>query len=207
MYGGKRNFEIDWERELVKIDGKNVRFGGVCKIANTFYRIELNKFYNKSLKGKNYFVMFNSVYSTAAGIISSMRAGALSYASTVIDVKLETAEPIKGVNILNKLFEIYNQAAIDDKNVMATKTLNFIEDRLNAVIRQLDSVESNIENYKTSQGVIELGTQASMYFNMVNDLDKANSVLELQMQILDDVEKYIIRKSNNSYTIFFSNIR
>jgi tyrosine-protein kinase Etk/Wzc len=198
---GKRNFEIDWESKMVKIDGKSVPFGGICKIQNTHYRIEINPNYKRNLKGKNYFVVFNSVYTTAAKIISTMKAGPISYASTVIDVKMETAEPKKGADILNKLFEVYNKAAIEDKNLMATKTLNFIEDRLSAVINQLDSVEKNMETYKTQQGVLELGEQASIYFNVVNELDKANSTLDLQLQILQEVEKYTSKKSNEKGTV------
>jgi hypothetical protein len=60
---------------------------------------------------------------------------------------METPIPQKGIDILNKLFEVYNKAGIDDKNLIATKTLNFIEDRLNTVINQLDSVEKNIEQF------------------------------------------------------------
>ena len=198
---GRMNFDVNWEKQSVRIDGKDVKFGAVCKIQKTYYRIEENPNYNTKLKGKNYFVLFNSVYTTATRIISKMKAGPISYASTVIDVKMETPEPKKGADILNTLFEVYNKAAIEDKNLMATKTLNFIEDRLNTVINQLDSVEKNIESYKTQQGVLELGEQASIYFNSVNELDKANSTLDLQLQILQDVEKYTSKKANEKGTV------
>jgi len=142
---GKFFFQIDWKKNTLTIDGRNVAFNDEIQFGKTKYKIIPNLNYNKDLTGKNYFVIFNSIKSTASGIIGSIKAAPISYASTVIDVKMETPIPQKGIDILNRLFEVYNKAGIDDKNLIATKTLNFIEDRLNTVINQLDSVEKNIE--------------------------------------------------------------
>ena len=65
--------------------------------------------------------------------------------------------PQKGVDILGKLFEIYNRDAIDDKNQIAVRTLQFIDDRLSFVTFQLDSVEKNIAGYKANASVVDLG--------------------------------------------------
>jgi hypothetical protein len=62
--------------------------------------------------------------------------------STVLDVQLEGPEPNKAKDILTRLFEVYNSEGIQDKNQIATKTLNFIDDRLRFVINQLDSVRT-----------------------------------------------------------------
>jgi len=198
---GKHYFQIDWKNNQVIIDDKKVLFGGVLKMGKTNYRLEPNKNYNKGLIGKNYFVVFNSIKSTASSIIGSIKAAPISYASTVIDVKMETPIPQKGIDILNKLFEVYNKAGIDDKNLIATKTLNFIEDRLNTVINQLDSVEKNIEQFKSKEGGLELGTQATTFFENVKELDKANSTLDLQLQLLKDVSIYINSKGKKTGTV------
>jgi len=84
---------------------------------------------------------------------------------------------------------------------MATKTLNFIEDRLNTVMNQLDSVEKNIETYKSTFDVIDLGNQATIYFNNVKELDKVNSTLDIQTQLLDELLKYVNTKGKKSGTV------
>ncbi|HRD43854.1 MAG TPA: capsular biosynthesis protein, partial [Ferruginibacter sp.] len=93
----------------------------------------------------------------------------------------ETPVKAKGVAILDKLFEVYNAAGIREKNQMAINTINFIEDRLATVIRQLDSVENKIKDYKARYGITDLGAQASLYFNKVNELDKMKGEVELRM--------------------------
>ena len=188
---GRYFFEIDWKKEVVKIAGQIIPFNGFIKLNNTEYRIKINPEYNRNVVGKNYYAIFNSLHSAAAPLFSAMKVAPISYSSTVIGVSMETPIPKKGVDILNRLFEVYNTAGIEDKNQIASKTLAFIEDRLNTVISQLDSVEHNIESYKSRNEVSDLGNQAVIYFNTVKELDKSNSALELQLQLLDDVLNYV----------------
>src|SRR5438045_298371 len=115
--------------------------------------------------GKNFYVQFNSVGGAAGGL--SISASALSRISSVINVSIQTPVPEKGSAVLNKLFDVYNRYTIEDKNQMAAKTLAFIDDRLHVVISQLDSVERNIAGYKSREAVVDLGSQAQLYFNNV----------------------------------------
>ena len=116
-------------------------------------------------------------------------------------MSLETSVPEKGSDVLKKLFEFYNKAGIEDKNQMATKTLNFIENRLNNVTDQIDSVEKNIESYKAQNGVADLSSQASVYFENIKDFDKSNSLLEMQLQLLNEVSTYVESKSKSSTVV------
>ena len=155
--GGKYKFKIRWKENLVEINNQLIPFNGKLTIAGSTYTMLVNNNYNRNVINKNYFVIFNSVQSTSRSIIGSIKAAPLSYASTVIDIKLETPIPEKGVAILNKLFEVYNNAGVADKNQMAIKTLGFIEDRIDKLTGQLDSVEKNIKDFKSTNEIIEIG--------------------------------------------------
>ncbi len=199
--GGKFYFSVDWKQNSIKIDDRVIRFDSTITIGNTVYRVVPNRDYTRDLTGKNYYVVFNSVASAAGAIAGALKANAISNASTIIDVKIETPAPQKGVDILNRLFEVYNLDAIEDKNMIAASTLRFIEDRLNLVVGQLDSVEKNVESYKSNQGVYDLGDQASLYLNNVRDLDKRSSEVDLQIDILKDIKNYIGKKGNKPGTV------
>ncbi|HNP53219.1 MAG TPA: polysaccharide biosynthesis tyrosine autokinase, partial [Ferruginibacter sp.] len=198
---GKYPFSIDWEHNRIKIDNRSVSFNEILKIGGTSYQIIINPNYPHQNMGKNYFVIFSSVESAAGRIIGSLKAAQLSYSSSVIDVGLETPVPEKGVKILTKLFEKYNIAGIEDKNQIATKTLKFIEDRLNTVIGQLDSVERQIQEYKSREAVADLSSQASMYFGAVKDLDKEKTQVLLEMEGLNDIQSYVNNKSHKPGTV------
>lgn len=199
--GGKYFFEVDWKKRQVAINKQRIAFNDTVSINGTAYFIIPNPAYNQSVTGKNYYVIFNTVSGAAADFAGDLKANATSNSSTVIEVKLETPVPAKGVDFLNRLFEIYNKDAIDDKNQIAAKTLAFIEDRLNLVVGQLDSVEKNIQRYKTQESVYDLGGQASLYLSNVSELDKKGSDVQIQLDVLRDVQQYVDSKGKKTGTV------
>jgi capsular exopolysaccharide synthesis family protein len=199
--GGKFYFSVNWKKNSIKIRNEVIPFDSTITVANTTYRVIPNPDYARTLTGKNYYVIFNSVEGAAGAIAGGLRVNPISNASTVLELKMETPAPEKGVDVLNKIFEVYNEEAIEDKNQIAQRTLQFIGDRLNLVVGQLDSVEKNIETYKKNQGIYDLSGQASMYFNNVTELDKQNSEVELKLDVLKDVENYITKKGKKKGTV------
>ena len=194
-------FAVDWNRQQITIDNKKVHFNDSVLLNNTVYHIEVNPLYDKSISGKNYYVQFNSIEGTARSIINDLKANAISNQSTVIDIKLETPVPQKGIDILTKLFEVYNSTGIDDKNQTAARTLAFIDNRLGLVTSQLDSVERGVESYKSRNQVIDLSAQGQLFLNNVGDLDRRKSEIDIQLDVLNDVNNYINRKGTKPGTV------
>lgn len=199
--GGKYHFSVDWKNNTVKLNQQVVPFDSTINFGGTTYRVIPNREYNSTLTGKDYYVIFNSCTGAAGALIGDLKASPNSSTSTVIEVGLETPVPQKGIDVLNKVFEVYNADAILEKNQIAAKTLNFIEDRLNRVIGQLDSVEKNIQTFKTKEGVYNLGDQASLYLNNVQGLDKQNSGVDIQLAVLNDVQNYVNTKGKKPGTV------
>ena len=186
-------FKIDWEKRRISISNREASFGGTVLLGNVNYRLVINEKYNHHLEGKNYFVKIRPLDDVASEIIGSLRATPLSSSSTVLDVKLESPEPYKARDILTKLFQVYNAEGIDDKNQIAKRTLNFIDDRLNYVMNQLDSVERNIESYKSRESLYGLGTQGDVYFKKVQDLDVRKGEIDLQLDVLSEIKNYVLK--------------
>ena len=188
-------FTVDWNKNQIVIDNKVVKFNDSTVLNNTIYIVIPNETYNKTLKGKNYFVQFNSVAGAAGNIINDLKANAISSQSTVIDIKLETQVPEKGNDILTKLFEVYNAFGIADKNQTAAKTLAFIDNRLGIVTSQLDSVERHVERYKSQNQVLDLSKQGQVYLEVMKDYDKNKSQIDIQLDVLNNVSRYINGKA------------
>ena len=199
--GGKYFFEVDWKKKKLSINKQTIAFNDTVNINGTAYFIVPNPAYNQSVTGKNYYVVFNSISGAAGSFAGNLKANATSNSSTVIEVKLETPVPEKGVDFLNRLFEVYNYEAVEDKNQIAAKTLAFIENRLNLVTGQLDSVEKNIQNYKTRESVYDLGSQASLYLGNVSELDRKSSEVQIQLDVLRDVQQYVDSKGKKTGTV------
>lgn len=191
-------FGINWNLQTITIDNKTVHFNDSVILNNSAFLIIPNPLYNQRLIGKNYYVEFNSVDAAAGQFIASLNANPISNQSTVIDLKLETPVQKKGIDILTKLISVYNTTAIEDKNQIAAQTLDFIDKRLYIVTSQLDSVEKNVQNYKSKNDVIDLSAQGQLYLNNVGGLDNRKSEIDLQLDVLNEVNSYINHKGSKS---------
>lgn len=197
----KYYFKVDWNRQLINIDNKTVHFNDSLVLNNCVIIVEPNPAYPKNLAGKNYYVEFNSVYGASMSIINDLKATPFSVQSTVLDVRLETPVPQKGIDILTKLFQVYIARGIEDKNETAARTLAFIDARLVDVSSSLDSVEKNVQNYKSQNQVIDLSTQGQLFLTLVGESDRAKAEADLKLNVLNEVSSYINSQDKKTGTV------
>src|SRR5690348_724836 len=198
---GNYFFSINWHNKTITIDNKTIDFNDTLDINNNKLFLKINPDYNQNVVGKNFFVSFAPPENMAIGLASSLKIAPYSYQSSILNVSTEIRVPQKGTDMLTKLFEIYNIDAIEDENEIADKTLQFIDDRLNLLQTQLDSVEKSIAAYKAKESVVDLSSQASAYLDKVKDLDKAQSDIDLKLEALDNINDYIKSKGKKTGTV------
>ena len=198
---GKYFFKVDWQRRTVRIADRIVPFDSTIKIGTCIYRLIPNPGYNQFVLGKNYFVVFSSVGSVTGALTGALGVSASSSTSTVLDVRMETEVPQKGIEILDSLFQVYILANIIDKTQAAKKTLTFIDERMRDVNRQLDSVDEKIMNYKAKNSIYNLNVQSGNYLNDISNYDKKNNELDLELSMLNEVRNYVLFKGKKPGTV------
>ncbi len=173
-----------------------------CWVHNTL-RIVINNSYNQNVKAKIISSGLRLRQELPGGLTGGLKIAAYSFSSTILNVTFETPVLEKGRDILNRLFEIYNSDAIDDKNQIADKTLHFIDDRL-----ELDNFPARqrrkeiLPVIKSRESVVDLSTQASAYLDKVKDLDKQNSDIELKLDALNNLGDYVKAKGKKAAVPF-----
>ena len=85
---------------------------------------------------------------------------------------------------------------MNDKNTLASNTLSFVEERLKHVAKDLDSIEKKSQQYKASQGAIDISSQGSLYLENVSNLSQKLGEVNVQIDVLDQVESYVQSKGN-----------
>lgn len=189
--GGTYYFKVDWNKGEVEIDNRRVAFNGTLRIANTDYKVVPTADYNKTVQGKNYFVEFSSVEGMAGNLIGSLSANPTSLTSSVIDINLTTAVPQKGKDVLQTLFDVYNEFAILDKRRSAKQTLEFIEGRLADVALDLDTAEGKAVDFQSKTASFDLQAQAADYWKQASDFEAQKSKVDLQLQQLNGIRSYV----------------
>ncbi len=92
--------------------------------------------------------------------------------SSVIQLSIKLENIDKGKAILNTLINLHSQNGIDDKNQISKNTLNFINERLNVITKELSFSEENVSNFKSDNKIFDLTTNANLFFESQSENEK-----------------------------------
>lgn len=114
-----------------------------------------------------------------------------SKTTTVAQLSMIDNIPERGSDYLNKLVEIYNEEANIDNNIEATRTEEFIKDRIDKISKELSDTEDKLASYKRSNSIVNYendaeltASQAIQYETRILD---ASTQLEIVSSLLDYV--------------------
>lgn len=120
--------------------------------------------------------------------------------STVEDyasvLALQIQDPVseKAADLLNMLIKVYNSVAIDDKQQVAEKTLEFIDERLRLLTKELSSVEGGLESYKERNSIpTETAGAIDIILNEISTYDNAMTQQQIKLELLSTVEDMLGR--------------
>lgn len=112
--------------------------------------------------------------------------------ASVIELSLNEAAPIKAIEILATLVELYNTAAVEDKNEISENTLRFIEDRLVDIAKDLNNIEGNVEKYKRKNEISSTSEKdLEIILQEVSKYTESQTELEVQLNILESMDAYL----------------
>jgi tyrosine-protein kinase Etk/Wzc len=190
-------FQYDDVAKTVNI--KNIKYPLYQWIATPFgvLRFMPNKYYNqinKSSTENNFFFSLISVKNAANSILGQVKITSSSQQSTVIDLAFVDEISKRGEDILNELLKVYNKAAILDKNVLAANTLKFVNERLDFVVNDLDSVEGKLQTFKITNKITDISAQGHIFLETVAANDQKISDINMQLAVLEQVENYVTSK-------------
>lgn len=111
--------------------------------------------------------------------------------SSVIQLSLNDPVKDKAEYILNELVVQYNKDAIDDRNMVATNTARFIDERLQIITQELDSVETDKVVFKQDNRLTNIEAEAQMFLENASDLNKRQLDITTQMSLVDNIINYL----------------
>lgn len=76
--------------------------------------------------------------------------------SNVIEMAYDTPNPDMGKALLSDIIKKYNQHGIKEKNRQAENTAEFLDKRLDILMKDLGQTEGDIQNYKEKQGIVDV---------------------------------------------------
>ena len=141
----------------------------------------------------------------ATKYLSAMTVEKASQETDIATVRLIEREPRRGMDFLRHLVVCYNRQANDDKNEIAIRTEEFINERVTQINKELGSTEEEIESFKRSNSVTGASVDATMSVQMSNQYSTRLSEANTQIQILDYLSEFV-NDPKNKFQIIPSNV-
>lgn len=142
------------------------------------------------------FFSLSSPKYVSPSFLDGLSVASASKLSSVVNLKLMDEVPQRSEDVLNGLISAYNNAAVKDKNKLAASTLQFVDERLAIVGKDLTEIETKMQQYKSNQGAIEISSQGQMFLQSVNANDQKMGDVNNQLAVLNQVENYVRSKDN-----------
>lgn len=156
-------------------------------------------------KGSRYRVKVYSPVAIINKYSTNMTVAPVNKQTNAIQVSIVEANVNKGKDFLNKLIDIYNLDAIEDKNIIARNTAVFINDQLANISEDLYNVESNVESFKRSNTLTDLTSEAGIFLESSQQNEVKLAQVETQLNMINAVDSYI-QDPNNSNKLIPANI-
>jgi tyrosine-protein kinase Etk/Wzc len=138
-----------------------------------------------------YKVVIESLKSAENELAAKFTAALNDKQSTVIDLQLIYGNPKRGELILQRFMELYLKNNLSNKIRMADSTIKFIDNRLLVVGAELGKVEQNLEAFKVSNKISDIGAQSKALVQGANDYQQKLNESAVQLAVVNDLYKYV----------------
>ena len=154
-------------------------------------------------KERHITAFINRPFSVLKEYVNSLSIAPTSKTTSVVVISLENTNTRRGRDYINKLLEMYNINANNDKNEVAQKTAEFIDERIGIISKELGSTEQDLENFKRSAGITDLSSEAQIALTGNAEYEKKRVENQTQINLVMDLQRYMI---GNEYEVLPSNI-
>ena len=154
-------------------------------------------------KERHITAFINRPFSVLKEYVNSLSIAPTSKTTSVVVISLENTNTRRGRDYINKLLEMYNINANNDKNEVAQKTAEFIDERIGIISKELGSTEQDLENFKRSAGITDLSSEAQIALTGNAEYEKKRVENQTQINLVMDLQRYM---KGNEYEVLPSNI-
>lgn len=152
---------------------------------------------HRSLKARKYRLTTSPMPVRVSSWCQSIHIARVAKESKGIRLTTTSGTPRLAEDVLASLIDAYNLQASEDKNLVADNTARFIEQRLQTVVTQLDSIEAAIQGYKARYRISDLDQAADLYMRTNAQYDQQERDIATQIDLLDFIRTFVSDSVNN----------
>ncbi|HTM91751.1 MAG TPA: polysaccharide biosynthesis tyrosine autokinase [Flavisolibacter sp.] len=184
---------VDFEspnRFRINGDGPFI-FGDVFKNQHGVFRLLRGP--SGSANGQ-YKVTWSRTSSVASGLTSHLVVSP-KQGTGILVLLHESPNAQLSADVVNSVMDQYQKAIVEDKNAKTQAQLVFIDDRLNAVSKQVDSINTVYVNFVKQNSAYNLETQSTNFLGQIEEGAKNRSVQQDLLNKTYQIENSLITKT------------
>lgn len=174
----------------------NTRVGNIQLTANKGFKLE---------DGEGIKAVIVSPEMAANKYVKNLTVSQTSKTTTIAELVLNDEDPQRSVDYLNTLIKVYNRQANEDKNEIAYRTEQFINNRLEKINAELGNTEGQLESYKKRNRMVEMKINATASVQNADEFEQKLNEANTQVELLKELGKYM-NEPGNKYQPIPSNV-
>ena len=144
---------------------------------------------------KKYKITHNSLQGLLSSLSNGISISQIGDKSDVLKLEVSGSNKSRNEHILNSLVDIFNQDGVEDKRLISKRTQEFVEDRLKILVKDLDTVETGLVNYKKNNNVVSVESSVEELFTKEGESESEKFNLETQLAISEDFQNLLKNQS------------
>lgn len=177
---------------------KNIRLPLHTWVTTPYGKLQCipNPRYRPSNDNKPFYLSLHRLKDITKTLLRDLKVSPSSKLATVINLEFRDEIPERAELVLNEVIHQYDTASIEAKNLLAQNTLNFINQRLSLVAKDLDSIEKNVQRFKSGSQSANISAQGQLYLQNVSSNDQQIGKINSELAVLDQVNRSLSSTGN-----------
>lgn len=165
----------------------HTKAGILTLTANGNYKLE---------DGESLIAILTSPRMAASKYVSNLSVEQTSKTSSVLNLQLKDQDISRSMDYLRQLVVCYNRQANEDKNEIAVRTEEFINERLAKINAELSSTDGALESYKKRNRLMELKLDATTTSTNTSAYEQKLNEANTQISLISSLINFANRPGN-----------
>lgn len=110
---------------------------------------------------------------------------------SILKLSFNSSATDRSESIINAVINAYNEDAIADRNLVSANTAAFIDNRLNIITSELDSVETRNVDFREDNRITDIMAEGQLFLQSATQLQKEQMALDTKMGLVASMEDYL----------------
>ncbi|HZI54081.1 MAG TPA: polysaccharide biosynthesis tyrosine autokinase [Chitinophagaceae bacterium] len=148
------------------------------------------------IAGSEFTLTWRPVDDIAGRLARTVKVQPKAGGTGILVIDMEAANPQLAADIVNNLMIQYDSMTIEQNNFSTDQIIGFIDDRLDTLRKELNSIQANLLAYRQKNNLIDVETQSDVYFQKISAADNLVNQQQMKVGVADIVDEYLRDKRN-----------